>query len=189
MKMTTLSTLLFASWAMVACNADSSAGSSASNTTETVNASAEAAPQTAQVSSLYKDGTNDQNRGDKVGLVRVHGTMTSSVSGDVILYESESRNTSEIARTKLVNRSFDFGKLELGRGFFKISYNGETNATDIIINPDEPELYIEFKSSRLSATKSAVASVENTAWFAYQTKQTQHDQAIRKLRQIGRAHV
>ena len=183
MKMTTLSTLLFASWIMVACNADSPAGSSASKTTETVNASAEAAPQTAQVSSLYKDGTNDQNRGDKVGLVRVHGTMTSSVSGDVILYESESRNTSEIARTKLVNRSFDFGELELGRGFFKISYNGETNATDIIINPDEPELYIEFKSSRLSATKSAVASVENTAWFAYQTKQTQHDQAIRKLRQ------
>jgi peroxiredoxin len=185
MKMTTLSTLLITAWTLVACStetpADSNANSAATNSTET--ARADVAPQTAEISALFKDGTNDQNRGDKVGPVRVHGTMTSSTSGEVILYESEGRNSSEVARTKLVNRTFDFGELELGRGFFKISYNGETNATDIIINPDEPDLYLQFKSSRLSATKSAEGSAENTAWFAFQTKQVQHDQAVRKLRQ------
>jgi peroxiredoxin len=183
MKMTTLFSVLFAAWTLMACNAETTANSVPSSENQSNTAAANEAPQTVLISSLYKDGTDDQNRGDRIGVVRVHGTMTSSVSGDVILYESEGRNASEVARTKLVNRSFDFGALELGRGFFKIGYNGETNSTDIIINPDEPELFIEFKSSRLSATKSALASRENTAWFAHQTKQTQHDQAVRKLRQ------
>ena len=121
MKMTTLSTLLITAWTLVACStetpADSNANSAATNSTET--ARVDVAPQTAEISVIFKDGTNDQNRGDKVGPVRVHGTMTSSTSGEVILYESEGRNSSEVARTKLVNRTFDFGELELGRGFFK----------------------------------------------------------------------
>lgn len=180
MKMTILSTVLFTAITLTACNEEAPAA--ANNATE-AKATSEQVTQSDAISPLYKDGTNDQNRGDKLGLVRVHGTMMSSTSGDVILYESEGRNTSEIARTRLLNRAFDFGEVELGRGFYKIGYNGETNATDIIINPDESDLFIEFKSSRLSATKSAAGSAENTAWFDYQKKQTQHDQEVRKLRQ------
>lgn len=178
--MTILSTVLFTAITLTACNEEAPAA--ANNATE-AKATSEQVTQSDAISPLYKDGTNDQNRGDKLGLVRVHGTMMSSTSGDVILYESEGRNTSEIARTRLLNRAFDFGEVELGRGFYKIGYNGETNATDIIINPDESDLFIEFKSSRLSATKSAAGSAENTAWFDYQKKQTQHDQEVRKLRQ------
>jgi peroxiredoxin len=177
--MTILSTVLFAALTLTACNEVAPA---AANNANEAKATTEQVTQSDAISPLYKDGTNDQNRGDKLGLVRVHGTMMSSTSGDVILYESEGRNASEVARTRLLNRAFDFGELELGRGFYKIGYNGETNATDIIINPDEPDLFVEFKSSRLSATKSAEGSAENTAWFDYQKKQTQHDQEVRKLR-------
>jgi hypothetical protein len=165
MKMTILSTVLFAALTLTACNEVAPA---AANNANEAKATTEQVTQSDAISPLYKDGTNDQNRGDKLGLVRVHGTMMSSTSGDVILYESEGRNASEVARTRLLNRAFDFGELELGRGFYKIGYNGETNATDIIINPDEPDLFVEFKSSRLSATKSAEGSAENTAWFDYQ---------------------
>lgn len=179
MKMTILSTVLFAALTLTACNEEAPA---AANNANEAKATTDQVTQSDAISPLFKDGTNDQNRGDKLGLVRVHGTMMSSTSGDVILYESEGRNASEVARTRLLNRAFDFGELELGRGFYKIGYNGETNATDIIINPDEPDLFIEFKSSRLSATKSAEGSAENTAWFDYQKKQTQHDQEVRKLR-------
>ena len=177
--MTILSTVLFAALTLTACNEEAPA---AANNANEAKATTDQVTQSDAISPLFKDGTNDQNRGDKLGLVRVHGTMMSSTSGDVILYESEGRNASEVARTRLLNRAFDFGELELGRGFYKIGYNGETNATDIIINPDEPDLFIEFKSSRLSATKSAEGSAENTAWFDYQKKQTQHDQEVRKLR-------
>ena len=123
------------------------------------------AQQSDAISALYKDGINDANRGDKTGMVRVHGTINQPAGGEVTLYETEGRNTIEIAKTRLSNRAFDFGEIEVSRGFYKISLNGETNATDIILNPDEPDVELTFNSSRLSANKSAAGSKENAGWL------------------------
>ena len=140
------------------------------------------AQQSDAISALYKDGINDANRGDKTGIVRLHGTINQPSGGEVTLYESEGRNTIEVAKTRLSNRAFDFGEIEVSRGFYKISLNGETNATDIILNPDEPDVELTFNSSRLSANKSAGNSTENTGWFAYQSMENTNNSEVRKLR-------
>ena len=116
------------------------------------------------------------------GMVRVHGTINQPSGGEVTLYETEGRNTIEVAKTRLSNRAFDFGEIEVSRGFYKISLNGETNATDIILNPDEPDVELTFNSSRLSANKSAGNSTENTGWFAYQSMENTNNSEVRKLR-------
>ncbi|MGB1945122.1 MAG: hypothetical protein ACPHM0_05470, partial [Flavobacteriales bacterium] len=46
------------------------------------------AQQSDAISALYKDGINDANRGDKTGMVRVHGTINQPSGGEVTLYES-----------------------------------------------------------------------------------------------------
>lgn len=184
MKMTTLVSIAFSLFALVACGEDQpTQNSNGSSQTATPAASASASEQTAVVSPNFKDGISDQNRGDQIGNVRLHGTINWNGGGEVVLYESEGRNTSEIARTPLSNKSFDFGEIEVGRGYYKISLNEATNASDIILNPDEADVYIEFNSSRLSSSKSAANSKENTGWFQYQNIQAAHDGEIRKLRQ------
>ena len=144
---------------MIGCgDADTNADKASAKKADTTAEAGSEAQQSDAVSPLYKDGINDANRGDKTGMVRIHGTINQPAGGEVTLYESEGRNTIEVAKTRLSNRAFDFGEIEVSRGFYKISLNGETNATDIILNPDEPDLELTFNSSRLSANKSAAGS-------------------------------
>ena len=183
MKMISFATILMTGAALIGCgDADAKAEKAQANKVEAVAAADSEAPQSDAVSPLYKDGINDANRGDKTGMVRVHGTINQPSGGEVTLYETEGRNTIEIAKTRLSNRAFDFGEIEVSRGFYKISLNGETNATDIIFNPDEPDVELTFNSSRLSANKSAAGSKENTGWFAYQSMENTNNSEVRKLR-------
>ena len=183
MKMTSIATILMTFATLVSCgDAPSTTNERASRASTQPAASNETAVQSDAISPLYKDGITDANRGDKLGKVRIHGTINANGGGEVVLYESEGRNSSEIARTRLANRAFDFGELEVGRGFYKISLNSETNATDIILNPDEPDLTLTFNSSRLTSNKKAEGSAENTGWFRYQGIETANNSEIRKLR-------
>ena len=183
MKMISFATILMTGAALMACGdaAPTAEKAPAAATTSAAPAATEA-QQSDAISALYKDGINDANRGDKTGMVRVHGTINQPSGGEVTLYESEGRNTIEVAKTRLSNRAFDFGEIEVSRGFYKISLNGETNATDIILNPDEPDVELTFNSSRLSANKSAGNSTENTGWFAYQSMENTNNSEVRKLR-------
>ena len=161
MKMISFATILMTGAALIGCgDADPKAEKAQANKVEVLPAADSEAPQSDAVSPLYKDGINDANRGDKTGMVRVHGTINQPAGGEVTLYETEGRNTIEIAKTRLSNRAFDFGEIEVSRGFYKISLNGETNATDIILNPDEPDVELTFNSSRLSANKSAATQLK-----------------------------
>ena len=183
MKMISFAAILMTGAALMACGdaAPTADKAPAAATTSAAPAATEA-QQSDAISALYKDGINDANRGDKTGMVRVHGTINQPSGGEVTLYESEGRNTIEVAKTRLSNRAFDFGEIEVSRGFYKISLNGETNATDIILNPDEPDVELTFNSSRLSANKSAGNSTENTGWFAYQSMENTNNSEVRKLR-------
>jgi thiol-disulfide isomerase/thioredoxin len=142
----------------------------------------ESNPQTDPVSANYLNGINNQNKGDKSGAVHVSGTIKFPGGGEVTLYESEGSNSSEIAKTRLSNNSFDFGTIEVSRGFYKIALNNETNATNLILNPDEPEVFVDFKTGRMSAAKFAVESDENTGWFEYNQAEFKNTNEIRNLR-------
>jgi len=183
MKMTSFATILMAGAALLGCgDAETKTEKSTKKNADAVNSAASESQQSDAVSALYKDGVNDANRGDKTGKVRVHGTINTSAGGEVILYETEGRNTIEVASTRLTNRAFDFGEVEVSRGFYKLGLKGKTNVTDIILNPDEPDVELTFNSSRLSANKSAASSKENAGWFAYQSMENTNNSEVRKLR-------
>ena len=183
MKMISFAAILMTGATLLACgDAGTSTNENAPATTASTSNAAVETPQNDAVSPLYKNGINEANSGDKTGMVRVHGTINSPAGGEVTLYETEGRNTIEIAKTRLSNRAFDFGEVEVSRGFYKISLNGESNATDIILNPDEADVELMFNSSRLSSNKSAGNSIENTGWFAYQMMENTNNSEVRKLR-------
>lgn len=183
MKMMTLVSFWLC-FVLSACNSGESSSSAESvgiSATEAPTASAQDTPQTL-VSSSYMNGTNEQNKGDKTGPVHVHGTINFPGGGEVILYETEGKNTFEIAKTRLANQAFDFGTLEVSRGFYQLALNSETNVTNIILNPDEPELTLTFNANRLSANRTASASPENTGWFAYSANEFTVNREIQNLR-------
>lgn len=169
---------------MTACDSGEapSAKPSATNSKEQAPAASEQGEQKTAVSASYMNGTNDQNKGDKTGTVHLHGTINFPGGGDVTLYETEGKNTFEIATTRLTNQAFDFGNLEVSRGFYQLSLNGETNVTNIILNPDEADLFITFNANRLSANRTANESAENTGWFAYSSEEFNSNRAIQNLR-------
>ena len=184
MKMTAFATILLTCATIMACgDTPTQDNPTSQKKAQSDAATAENTEQSDAISPLYKDGVNDQNRGDKTGKVRIHGTINANGGGQVTLSESEGRNYSVIATTQLSNRQFDFGEIEVGRGFYKISLNGESNAADIILNPDESDLELTFNASRLSANRAATGSNENSGWFDYKTKETTNANEVRKLRQ------
>ncbi len=183
MKMMTLVSFWFC-FILSACNAGESSSTekvAVASKTETPSESTQTDPQTS-LSTAYMDGTNEQNKGDKTGPVRVHGTINFSGGGDVTLYEMEGKNTFEIATTRLVNQSFDFGEIEVSRGFYQLALNGQKNVTDLILNPDEPELFVAFNTGRLSANRSAAQSAENSGWFTYSATEFKVNREIQNLR-------
>ena len=111
MKMMTIATLAISALFMACGGADNGPGNStaAAETETTVMATNEAQETATTTSPKFKDGITDANRGDRVGQVRLHGSVRGGAPIDMILYETEARNKSEIARTKITNGGeFDF---------------------------------------------------------------------------------
>ena len=134
------------------------------------------------ISPKYKNGINEQNAGDKTGKVRLRGTIAGANAGTITLYETEGRNKSEVHKTAVRNGAFDFGSIEVSRGIYVLGLDDQ-NTVEIILNPDEAEVAIDFKSNRLSGQKLAPNSKENTGWFAYMVQDARHKNETRSLRQ------
>ena len=58
--------------------------------------------QTDAISPRYKNGTNDQNKGDKTGIVRLHGNIAAASGSMMYLYETEARNIALLDSAKVV---------------------------------------------------------------------------------------
>lgn len=162
-----VSTLLIV---LSACN-DSAPAPTSSKISQTETVSSEKIyidTPTDKVSPRYKNGTNNQNRGDKTGKVTLHGNISVAPGSMMYLYVTEARNKALLDSTEINGGEFSFKNIEVSRGFYELVLNGKANnKTQIILNPDESDVYIDFKSSRLTGTKLAPDSDENTAWFEY----------------------
>ena len=139
--------------------------------------------QTDKVSPRYKNGINDQNKGDKTGNVRLHGSISAKSGSYMYLFQTEARTKTLIDSTEIQGGVYNFKKVEVSRGFYELQLNGAAkNACTIIINPDEVNIQIDFKSSRLNGARTPVNSNENKAWFAYQSKENKNNNEIKNLR-------
>ena len=139
--------------------------------------------QTDNVSPRYKNGTNDQNRGDKTGRVTLNGNVKAAEGSVIHLYVTEARNKALLDSAEIKGGQFSFPNLEVSRGFYELVLNGKANnKTQIILNPDESDVYIDFKSSRLTGTKLTPGSAENKAWFEYIKLENINKNEIKNLR-------
>ncbi len=179
---------LIASTLLIVLSACSdSAPAPVSNKTKSINniASNDAVTldQTDSISPRYKNGTNDQNKGDKTGIVRLHGNIAVAPGSMVYIYETEARNKALLDSAEVEGGVFNFKNLEISRGVYELVLNGKANnKAQIILNPDENDVYLEFKSSRLTGNKTAPKSRENTAWFQYLKLENRNNSEIKNLR-------
>ena len=116
----------------------------------------------AQENPDYLDGITDRNRGDKVGKMSFSGSITGR-NGMLYLFETEGRNIAVLDSTRLSNGQFDFGEIEVGRGFYGLGYEAIKKTADIVLNPDEKNVVIDFQNARLVG---ANRKCKNRAWFA-----------------------
>ncbi|MGB1074296.1 MAG: thioredoxin-like domain-containing protein [Flavobacteriales bacterium] len=126
----------------------------------------------------WMDGINDDNRGDKVGKVAFSGSVQTR-NGMMYLFETEGRNIAVIDSAKMTNGQFDFGKIEVGRGFYGLGFEPGKKTAEIVFNPDEPVLRIDFQNGRLVGGRTE--SRENRAWFAYRGAEAANKNQIRQL--------
>jgi len=143
----------------------------------------ESSTQTDVVSPRYKNGTNDQNRGDKTGIIRLHGSLPAANGSMLHLYLTEARTMTLIDSAVVEGAVFNFPSVEVSRGFYELVLNGKANnKTLIVLNPDESDVNLQFKSSRLGANRTAPESRENTAAFAYFQLESRNRNEIKTLR-------
>ena len=126
----------------------------------------------------WMDGINDDNRGDKVGKVAFSGSVQTR-NGMMYLFETEGRNIAVIDSAKMTNGQFDFGKIEVGRGFYGLGFEPGKKTAEIVFNPDEPVLRIDFQNGRLVGGRTE--SRENRAWFAYRGAEAANKNQIKQL--------
>lgn len=126
----------------------------------------------------WMDGINDDNRGDKEGKVAFSGSVQTR-NGMLYLFETEGRNIAVIDSAKMTNGQFDFGKIEVGRGFYGLGFEPGKKTAEIVFNPDEPVLRIDFQNGRLVGGRTD--SRENRAWFGYRGAEAANKNQIRQL--------
>jgi thiol-disulfide isomerase/thioredoxin len=134
------------------------------------------------VSPKWKNGVNDANKGDKVGQVRLHGSMPTTDGSVLYLYETEGRNLTLMDSTTVQGQKFDFGRIEVHRGFYQMASSDAKNNCQFIMTPDEPDLNLVFRTKQLTSGKSAPQSTENKVWFTYENFSRVNNNQVRGLR-------
>jgi thiol-disulfide isomerase/thioredoxin len=159
---------------------------------EKVETKAEAPTQTAtqqtqqvdKVSPRYKSGVNDQNKGDKTGNINLRGKLPTNPGAKLYLYQTEARTKALVDSATIVKGgTYEFKNVEVSRGFYELNLNGEANnKCQLILNPDEKDVTIDFRTSRLNGTKTAVNSRENQGLIKYFIQEVKNKNEIKQLR-------
>ncbi|MDA0945787.1 MAG: TlpA disulfide reductase family protein [Bacteroidetes bacterium] len=134
------------------------------------------------VSPKWKNGVTDANKGDKIGKVALKGTIPAEDGMMLYLYETEGRNQTLMDSATVRGRAFDFGPVEVHRGFYKLAAKDAKNNCLIVLNPDESEVNLVFRNQRMNSGKSAPQSRENSVWFTYESFSNVNNNTIRNLR-------
>ncbi|MEC7653873.1 MAG: TlpA disulfide reductase family protein [Bacteroidota bacterium] len=173
------SSLLFV---LTSCEESDSASKPVASKAQTQTEVAQAT-QGAKVSARYKNGTNEANKGDRTGKIRLHGSIPTRNNAFVHLFQTEARNKTLIDSAQVIEGSFSFDNIEVSRGFYELQLNRKpNNSCNIILNPDEADVEVNFTSSRLTAGKNSPNSRENKGWFAYHSAESKNKNEIKNLR-------
>ncbi len=103
---------------------------------------------------------------------------------DVFLYKTEGKYKYKIDSVKVQqNGVFVFNTKALPKGYYKIALSNENNIMDIIINPKETLVSIEYTQVRLEKGVKVIQSQENKALWEYKEKEAETQKTIKALQQ------
>lgn len=103
---------------------------------------------------------------------------------DVFLYKTEGNYKYKIDSVKVQqNGVFVFNTKALPKGYYKIALSNENNIMDIIINPKETLVSIEYTQVRLEKGVKVIQSQENKALWEYKEKESETQKTIKALQQ------
>ena len=170
-------TLCTAAALAVGCgNAPEGTSSSATSkpATSTAKASAPAASQQPDVtvSAKWKDGVTDANRGDKTGKVRLQGTVPAANGTVLFLYETEGRNLTLMDSTRVQNQAFDFGQVEVHRGFYQLATDNAKNNWDPLYTFSTEDVATRVNEVTVLEEMLEEISVVPNPYYAYSQYET-----------------
>jgi peroxiredoxin len=103
---------------------------------------------------------------------------------DVFLYKTEGKYKYKIDSVKVQqNGVFVFNTKALPKGYYKIALSNENNIMDIIINPKETLVSIEYTQVRLEKGVKVIQSQENKALWEYKEKEAEIQKTKKALQQ------
>ena len=101
----------------------------------------------------------------------------------VLLYSTEGNYKYIIDSVKVKNEgSFAFTDKKLALGYYKLALGNENNIIDIILNPSENSVDLEFSQVRLERGINILNSEENKALWEYKKKEKEVKKTIKTLK-------
>jgi len=118
------------------------------------------------------------------GPISITGSVEVDDDSWIKLYETEGNDFFLIDSAKIKNESFQLRLDEAIPGIYKIGLgDDQENLGDVILNPAEERVELNYSSSNLQYGLDSRNSKENEALLAYQKEERKHKNKIRQIQQ------
>jgi len=121
---------------------------------------------------------------DEKGPVSIIGSLEAGDGSWIKLYETEGNDFFLIDSVQVKNESFQLQLDEAMPGIYKIGLGEDLeNLGDLILNPTEGQIELNYSGSNLQYGMKSKNSKENEALLAYQKEERRHKNKIRQIQQ------
>ena len=125
---------------------------------------------------LFSFNTEAQTLKGKFSIQRQSGKQ-------IDLFRTEGKYKYKIDSTKVkVDGTFSFPYKKYAKGYYRISLGNENNIIDVILNPDETVVELNFSQVRLEKGVTVIKSQENKAYWEFKEKDVQIQKSIKALK-------
>ena len=120
----------------------------------------------------------------KTGSISISGTVPSEDNRWLHLYETEGKDYFLIDSARLEDGQFKMKLNNISPGLFKIGFSDDqTKLGDVILNPSEERIELNYSSSNFQYGLSNTDSEENKALNEYEKEERKHNNKVRQIRQ------
>lgn len=99
------------------------------------------------------------------------------------LFRTEGKYKYKIDSTNVkTDGTFSFPYKKYAKGYYRISLGNENNIIDVILNPDETVVELNFSQVRLEKGVTVIKSQENKAYWEFKEKDVQIQKSIKALK-------
>jgi len=139
--------------------------------------------QRAQIESKTSQGIYPKFEGEK-GKVSIFGSVPAEENSWINLYETEGKDFFLIDSAKVTSGEFNLTRENIRPGLYKLGLdNNQERLADIILNPEEKSIDLNFSSTNLQYGLSSTNSKENNALSEYLKEERKYNNKLRQIKQ------